>query len=71
MAYGQVVAQLTSLSVNDRQVLKLEFDKINADLAAIRTAVTGITAKLDAENVTNLDTDYASLHDPAALTFTE
>jgi hypothetical protein len=36
------------------------------DLAALRTSITGITAKLDADaGVT--DTNYAALHNPAAL----
>ena len=53
---------------------QIEFKRImNAvltDLTAVRTSITGITAKLDADaGVT--DTDYASLHDPAALTLVE
>jgi Skp family chaperone for outer membrane proteins len=48
----------------------IEFKRImnavQADLAAIRTGLTGVTAKLDADaGVT--DTNYAALHDPAAL----
>ena len=40
------------------------------DLAALRTSVTGITAKLDADaGVT--DTNYAALHNPAALKTTK
>lgn len=39
------------------------------DVTALRTSIVGITAKLDADaGVT--DTDYASTHDPAALTTT-
>jgi Skp family chaperone for outer membrane proteins len=49
-------------------VLRTEFNKVVADLAALRAAIVAITAKLDAENVTNLDTDYAANCDPAAQT---
>lgn len=41
------------------------------DLAALRAAIVAITAKLDGEDVTNLDTDYASTCDPAALLTTK
>ena len=37
------------------------------DLTNLRTAVVAITAKLDADDATNLDNDYASTCDPAAL----
>ena len=46
-----------------------QLNAILADLTAIRTAVVGITAKLDAD-VGVTDTDYASSLDPAALTTT-
>lgn len=39
-----------------------------ADAVALRAAIVGITAQLDGEDVTNLDTDYAANNDPAALT---
>ena len=40
-----------------------------ADLAVLHAAIVGITAKLDADaGIT--DTNYAALHDPAALTTT-
>ena len=40
-----------------------------ADITALRTAIVGITAQLDADaGVT--DTDYAANNDPAALTVT-
>jgi hypothetical protein len=48
--------------------LRTQFNALRADVAAIRTAITTLTAKLDAENVTGLDTDYAATCDPAALT---
>lgn len=48
--------------------LRTQFNALRADVAAVRAAVLAITAKLDAENVTNLDTDYAATCDPAALT---
>jgi hypothetical protein len=41
---------------------------VYTDLAALRAAIVAITAKLDAEDVTNLDTNYAATCDPAALT---
>ncbi len=44
-------------------------DAALADLAALRAAIVGITAQLDADaGVT--DTDYAANNDPAALTLT-
>lgn len=47
--------------------LRTEHTALLADVTAIRTAVTGITAQLDADaGVT--DTTYASGNDPAALT---
>jgi len=47
--------------------LQTDHATLLADVTAIRTAVTGITAQLDADaGVT--DTDYASSNDPAALT---
>lgn len=53
----------------DAAEIKKVLDTILADITAIRTSITGITAKLDADaGVT--DADYASLHDPAALTTT-
>ena len=49
--------------------LKLDLNAAQADLTAIRAAIVGITAKLDADGgVTG--TDYASLWNPAALTIT-
>lgn len=47
--------------------LQTDHATLLADVTAIRSAVTGITAQLDADaGVT--DTDYASGNDPAALT---
>lgn len=40
-----------------------------ADLTALRTAITGITAKLDADGGVT-DTNYAATKNPAALTTT-
>lgn len=57
-------AQMSQHAGNDALL-----DALLADITAIRTAVTDITAKLDADaGVT--DTDYASTCDPAALTTT-
>lgn len=49
--------------------LKTDLTALIADVTAIRTAVVGITAKLDADGGVT-DTDYASSLDPAALTVT-
>lgn len=47
--------------------LKTDYTALLADVTAIRTALVGVTAKLDADaGIT--DTDYAATHDPAALT---
>lgn len=40
------------------------------DLAALHAAHLALTAKLDGEDVANLDTNYAATTDPAALTTT-
>jgi hypothetical protein len=37
------------------------------DLTGVHTAIKAVTAKLDADDVTNLDTDYAALCDPDDL----
>ncbi len=52
---------------NDLTQIKVELAQIAADLAAIRTAVTGLTAKLD-DDAGVTDVDYAATLDPAALT---
>lgn len=50
--------------------LKTLMNEIVDDLTALRSAITGITAKLDADaGVT--DTDFASTQDPAALKTTK
>lgn len=68
MSYRQVIAGV-ALAPSDKVLLLAEFDKINADLAALRASIVGITAKLDLDGgVTG--TDFASLWDPAATTFT-
>lgn len=55
-------------NVSHKQLIDV-LDGIVTDLAALRTAITGITAKLDADaGVT--DTNYAATHDPAALVTT-
>lgn len=49
--------------------LRDQVNALTADITAVRAAVTGITAQLDADaGVT--DTDYASGNDPAAITAT-
>ena len=47
--------------------LRAVLDTIQADLTALRAAIVGITAQLDAD-ATVTDTDYAANNDPAALT---
>lgn len=47
--------------------LQADHATLLADVTAIRTAVTGITAQLDADGGVT-DTDYAANNDPAALT---
>jgi len=49
--------------------LQALLEAILVDMTALRTAIVGITAQLDADaGVT--DTDYAATNDPAALTVT-
>lgn len=59
-------------AVSDPQTLKAlsaTLSAAQADLAALRAAVVGITAQLDADGGVT-DTDYAANNDPAALTLT-
>ena len=67
---GVQQSDLVKFMENVRDVvneLQTDHATLLADVTAIRTAVTGITAQLDADaGVT--DTDYASNNDPAALT---
>jgi hypothetical protein len=67
MPYRQVLAGI-AMSASDKKQLNDEFDRLYADLAALRAAIVGITAKLDLDGGVT-DTNYASLHNPAALTF--
>lgn len=63
--------ELQGAGFSPQQILALTrlFDTVRVDIAAQRTAITGITAQLDADaGVT--DTDYAANNDPAALTLT-
>lgn len=50
--------------------IKVDNDATVADIAALRAAVVGITAKLDADSGVT-DTNYASAWDPAAQTSTD
>jgi len=61
------MAKITSGVTHNPAELELLLRGVLTDLTAIRAAIVAITAKLDADNVTNLDTDYASTCDPAAL----
>ena len=58
--------RLKELPIRDQKELTQLFDAIHADLTALRTSITGITAKLDADSGVG-DTNYAALHNPAAL----
>lgn len=50
-----------------RATIVAGYTKLNTDIAAQRTAIVAVNAKLDLDSgVTG--TDFASLHDPAALT---
>lgn len=49
--------------------LQTQHTALRADVSAVRTSVTGVTAQLDAD-ATVTDTDYAASNDPAALTST-
>lgn len=61
--------QITPSSSQSHAELQALLDAFLADVTAIRTAVVGITAKLDLDaGVT--DTDFAATLDPAALTVT-
>ena len=56
-------------STQDAKELRQLLTAILADLTALRTSITGITAKLDLDaGVT--DTNYAALNNPAALQLT-
>lgn len=62
--------ELNGSDFTPQQVASLTriFNAIIVDVTAQRTGITTITAQLDAEDVLNLDTDYAANADPAALT---
>ena len=63
----QIAQRLSAVTYPDNKELQFVLNSIVDDLTALRTAITGITAKLDAD-ATVTDTDYAATHDPAALT---
>jgi hypothetical protein len=72
MATSKSIAKRTAAlsNKNDAAELRILLEAALADLAALRTAFTGLTAKLDADGgVTG--TDYASTLNPAALTLTD
>jgi hypothetical protein len=54
-------------SVQEEIEFKRVMSAVLADMTAMRTAITGVTAQLDADG-TVTDTDYAANNDPAALT---
>lgn len=54
----------------DEQNLRILLNALQDDITAIRTSFVTLTAKLD-DDATVTDTDYASVCDPAALTFTK
>jgi hypothetical protein len=64
----QSIAKRTAAITDQRTALELRqaLNAAQADLAALRAAIIGITAKLDADaGVT--DTNYGALWNPAAL----
>lgn len=58
--------------VQEEIELKRVTSAVLDDLTAIRTAITTLTAKMDADfaDVTNASVDYATSVDPAALNLT-
>ena len=68
---AESIKQRTNKVANyqDARELKALYDALLVDVTALRAAIVGITAKLDADGgVTG--TDFASLWNPAALTLT-
>jgi len=67
--FGEGGAGLTPENATGGPILATALRDAATDLAALRAAIVGITAKLDADaGVT--DTDYAATWDPAAMTLT-
>ncbi len=60
-----VKQQFTEFNSLQAVALKRTMGGVQQDLAALHGAVTGLTAKLDADSGVN-DTDYAATLDPAA-----
>lgn len=56
-------------SCGNASELRTELNKMVADITALRAAIVGITAQLDADGGVT-DTDYAATNDPAAQTST-
>lgn len=65
-----VKEQMQSLPVGTSEPVRALFEAILTDMAALRTSITGITAKLDADTGV-ADTNYASTQNPAALTLAD
>lgn len=64
--FGSGGANVTPGTASGSPSLALVLRDVADDLTALRTAITGITAKLDLD-ATVTDTNYAALHNPAAL----
>lgn len=64
-----IVQATNNVVGRDGEELRKVLAALLADVTAIRTAVTAVTAKLDAD-ATVTDTNYASTCNPAALTTT-
>ena len=63
------MAEITTTAGMSHAELLALFEAFLVDTTALRAAIVGITAQLDADaGVT--DTDYAATNDPAALTVT-
>lgn len=60
------MAEINHEAVAGNEALRKVLDGILTDLTALRTAIVGITAQLDADGGVT-DTDYASNNDPSAL----
>lgn len=61
--------EITESAALSHAELQALLEAILVDMTALRTAIVGITAQLDADGGVT-DTDYAENNDPAALTVT-
>lgn len=67
----KISSRLTGWTLTaEERSLRILLEAAQDDLAALRAAIVGITAKLDAD-VGVTDTNYAATQNPVALTFTK